>query len=439
MRKQFDYVASACNMMGINTKHYYENKEKAKTFIDGFKACVARCNNELLKRGLDNHSISILFNAFTEKETVGLYGRADNFGAKYLYGDSGGLQIVTAGRQITSELKTEVYNTQTACDFGMCFDIIPLETLSLVRSKTERSNPKNKLFIASKHKESGRLTGKNVREQCEVFAKKNAKTKAIIIVQGNNYDDMLLYFDEIFKEIPKELYPQIGGIATADTCMGTGQLETIEMLRAAHIISENYPEEFSKQLHLLGVGAHTRIEPLAFLQEKYLKKFQTLSYDSSSHTSAVLWGKFTEKRKTIKHGLTRSHGWDSTFSTVFDFFDGMHRVSKEEFLLLPYPAGEENGKFSKTGIVNRAKNPDIDLFYSYSLLCPMFVLYQIYDFIIEFDLMMKDTTPSDKPIAQLRNVENEVEMQYWFDNLAKYCQSERINSTERTSTLIDFF
>jgi len=75
-----------------------------------------------------------------------------------------------------------------------------------------------------------------------------------VIVQGNRWEDMVEWFDYIVGEIPASLQHRIAGIATADTCMGNGELESIEMLRAVRAIHDRYGPAYTNHVHLLGVG-----------------------------------------------------------------------------------------------------------------------------------------------------------------------------------------
>ncbi len=192
MKTKFDYVISACNMMGIGTKHYYETPEKKTALLNALNEMMQIVNKSLSEKltSIDS-SVSVLFNAFTESD---LYDKTRHMAAELVYADSGGLQIITAGREITEDLKDKVYEVQSKADRAMCFDIIPLDstTPKELRGTTERSNTGNKIFRNQDHAEAGRLTGLNILRQCEIFAKNGSAAKVLVIVQGNQYQDMVL-------------------------------------------------------------------------------------------------------------------------------------------------------------------------------------------------------------------------------------------------------
>ena len=428
-------------MLGVNTKHYYETEEKSAAFSAGLQEMMDIVNTSL-KSKLKNvdSSVSVLFNAFTEGDHTEIYEKTNNMGADLLYADSGGLQIVTAGKEITEPLKDKVYTVQCKADRGMCFDVIPLESVSLFRSKTERSKINNKLFISENHREAGRLTGGNILRQCEIFEQNNASTKVLVIVQGNRYDDMLMYFDEIQKQIPEKYMKYIAGIALADTCMGNGELESIEMLKAGHLISKTAHPAYSQHLHLLGVGSISRMKPVIYMSKAgLLDNFKRISYDSTTHTSSLLFGKFTANGKSDNIGLYRNPHAEMQLKKIYDFFESY--ISKYATLdkFYNFAFNPETGRFTKTEIVNRAKIGTTDNFIACASVCVMYVYYQVHDFILQLDKAWANAENDHSTIGKLSRLTSMDDLNYWIDNYSQHVGTNRIMRKEERNSLESFF
>ena len=139
-----EYVISACGMMGVFTNHVYDNHREVwrDSLIE-----LMQCLNESIAKKVKNTNptVATLFNAYTESSFTDRIAALNNMGAAKLYADSGGLQIVTAGKKITPEIKQQIYKTQTAADYAMCFDEIALGSFSVTRTRNERSNVGNKI------------------------------------------------------------------------------------------------------------------------------------------------------------------------------------------------------------------------------------------------------------------------------------------------------
>ena len=71
-----------------------------------------------------SHKFSMLYNGHTESS----FGeRFKPYNPYQVHADSGGLQMITLGLDITDELKDKVYENQAKyADVGMCFDEIPV-------------------------------------------------------------------------------------------------------------------------------------------------------------------------------------------------------------------------------------------------------------------------------------------------------------------------
>lgn len=234
-----------------------------------------------------------LFNAYTEKGVTAVLNR---FHFYDVHVDSGGLQMVLQNKKITQELKREIYHTQGKWGtVAMCFDEIPLYVRELVKSESSsnRTRIDNKMFLPELVKEKAQLTGQNVNDQLRVFKEIGSKCKVMMIAQGNCAEDFAEFIHYQYEQIDEDLRDGIKGIALADTCIGNGVLESIEMLHGLKLI--DIPEQYKKHVHLLGVGSLSRMMPVIELSRSgFLDKDLIVSLDSTTHTSAYVMGKLID-------------------------------------------------------------------------------------------------------------------------------------------------
>lgn len=446
--KKLEYVISAVGMTGVfapeETDPWFEtSKIASKNMIQSLKdKLYANCVNT-------QPLVSTLFNAYTEKNHVGEFRNFDNLNSDAVYADSGGLQIVTAGKTITSEIKQQIYKTQSYADYAMCFDVIPLSSVSLTRTRNERSNVGNKIFHYEKLQESAHATGDNIKAQTTYFRENNAKTKVIIIVQGNSASDMVEFFKGVVSRLSPEDYDNIGGMAVADTCIGNGELESIEMLRAAKQISEFCHPNIRRHLHVLGVGSISRMRPILYLLKSgYLDKFERVSYDSSSHTSTFQYGLLKLDGTCKSIGSYKTPAVDKHFRNVYNLFIDTFtelNVSEDRWIELVFGDGSGDWKFStiKNRLVTNPNNNEI----SAGLLCNFaHTLYQIHNFIMNLDKVMghelgsvKNNDIREMGLNRLLGIKTDAELDTWLYQNRTFIKSKRINRDENMINIEDFF
>jgi hypothetical protein len=387
--------------------------------------------------------LSALYNAYTEEQHLDALKFYNNLGLDSVYSDSGGLQIVTAGKQVTSEIKAKIYQLQSYADYAMCFDIISLKSVTKKRTRNERSNVGNKLFIQDDHLAAGRATGLNIKEQIRAFRELGAKTKVVIIVQGNDKDDMVAFYNEIEKVLDKDDWNYISGIAVADTCIGNGQLESVEMLRAAHAIALNAPDCVSNHLHILGVGSISRMAPVIYLiRSGYLDKFKYISYDSSSHTSTFTYGLLKLNGTCTRLGDVRNHKTSEHFTNVYEMFEPYLKniVTKDVLLDILFGPGSE--KWSYATVKNRAiksgKNNHIVMAH---LIKAIHTYFQIDNFMWNLDQVFLDKKTYGIELMSLLNVKTEEDMIKWIraQKGSNNISSKRITREEDHATLDRFY
>jgi hypothetical protein len=450
-KKQLDYVISAVGMMGVFTPDheafwYPEYKKMTLSLMESLNKRIAEtCHNT-------KPLVSTLYNAYTEKNHVDEFKRLENLGSASVYADSGGLQIVTAGKTITTDIKNQIYKTQTYADYAMCFDVIPLSSVSLTRTRNERSNVGNKIFHSEKHRDAAFATGDNVKAQASFFRTVGAKTKVIIIVQGNDIQDMVEYFKNITTRLDDVDYDNIGGLAIADTCMGNGELESIKMLVAAKEISKICHPNIKKHLHVLGVGSIYRMRPILYLLKSgYLSAFERVSYDSSSHTSTFQYGLLKVNGTCTSIGSTKTFAVDKHFRNVYNLFhDTFARYVSEDKFIDSIFTTDPQADWKYSTIKNRvieSGDPDVII---PSLLCnAAHTYYQIHNFITNLDKVMldefgilNDSNMNEytkmRPINSLLSIDTDEKMKDWLSFNSSSIKTKSIKRDTELATLEGF-
>lgn len=389
-----------------------------------------------------NNTISMLYNAYTEKGFLNNFKALDNLHAHSLYSDSGGLQIVTAGKTMTPEIKKEIYQTQAYADYAMCFDEIPLISTSKTRTRNERSNVKNKIFVSDRMQESALATGRNIKEQVEYFRSIGSNTKVIIIVQGNTAQHMVDWYKDIESLLTEEDYKNIGGLAIADTCMGNGQRESIEMLIAAKKISEFCHENVKHHLHVLGVGSISRMRPILYLiKGGYLSSYNLISYDSSSHTSTFDYGLLKLNGTCKSIGSTKTNSVDIHFRNVYNLFsDTLSKyVTEDQYIDSIFGDGSGDWKYS-TVKERGIKTNDPNYIIPNLLAKVAHTYYQIHNFTLNLDKLMGDELMIGKgPINSLLGVKNDAGMDGWIKNNHSMIKSKSISDSMNVINVETFF
>lgn len=442
---RIDYVISA-PAQGLLPSHRLNRLEYKDEFIKPVQEISTIVKNKI-REDCDSYDplVSLLFNAYTEVCYISSYQHFGNFLLDSVYSDSGGLQIVTAGRTNTPEIKQEIYRQQAYADYAMIFDEIPLDVKKetdhngkVIRSRNERSNYNNKSFIRSNHCDAAILTGKNVKEQIEAFKKLNTKTKVILIVQGNTTDDFQLYHDKICEQLEDDDYDHIGGLALADTCIGNGEFESIGMLRAAAAISKNCHDNIRSHLHILGVGSIKRLKPIIYLKRSgYLEHFDHISYDSSSHTSCFTYGLLKLNGTCVALGKGREKRGENYFSRVYNFFEPVLRtfVQRDKFLDITFGDGGPS-QWSYANIKRRARaSGDKNHYFAAHLSKMCYTYYMIHNFCVNVNKMFEETN------NPLLTVKDENDINEWIQDTSKTRKkkSKAIKIKEELTNLEGFF
>lgn len=437
--KKFEYVLSGIS--GTKILNDVRSEPWFDEFVDTAAAITNNAKSRLAKSNTSTTgSISILYNGHTEKNFGEKFRAQKDIGCDSIYADSGGLQMITLGKTITPELKQAVYKWQSFADYGFCFDTIPLEKTATIKASAERTSLGNKLFRESSIEATATQTGKDICEQLSYFEKNNAKTKGIVIVQGNTWQDMVKWFDFVLKQIPQSLRHRIQGIAVADTCMGNGELETIEMMIATRKIAEVHGAQYTNHIHLLGVGSIIRLRPtMLLIRSGYLDCVDRVSYDSTSHSSNVYMGKFLTDGSLKSVPAHRTRFSVDVFSRIYnrnlDLY-GNH-FTLEEFLHVVF--GDIN-KWTASAIIKNATDKHTDSQKALMFSIPWaFVVHQVEDFITNLDIDYGKEIIRGNSINELYYVKSDEDMDRWLGLHSRRVDSNRIARFGQTQSMEEFF
>lgn len=261
----------------------------------------------------NDHVFSVLFNAFTEKKMGPVI---ENTLKPYVYdvhADSGGLQMISRGMQMTPEVKKQIYATQGRySDVAMSFDEIPVYTLV---QKSVLKDAGNKVFDRSMLIPCAKETAKNLTEQIQFFLDSKTKTRPLAIIQGNCLETARIWADTLFKEVPANMHEAIGGIAIGSPALGVGELEEV---KKAFWFTQIPFDIKDKHLHMLGVGAMRRILPTLVFAKSGLFQDTFISYDSTTHTSCNIYGRYYYGKKHPNHQVVYKRPYCQKYKMMYD-------------------------------------------------------------------------------------------------------------------------
>lgn len=273
--------------------------------------------------------IGILFNALTEKAKANhpylesLYQR----GMRHIHADSGGLQAITLKKDVTPELKEQIYTTQSNYStYAMCFDEIPVRS-----GKNDSIITPERYYDPAMLDECAIKTGNNINEQIEVFKKNpNNRSKVLLILQGNCVESYTRWANLIWETIKPENREYIGGLALGHAALKGTNYNMMIILNA--IARSNIPREYCSVIHLLGVGNSDIFMPVYSLLQSPLFDFvKELTFDSTTHTKSYIYGSFsTPYRNLVKGGR-------NVIGPLLDFLKEMYsdyiKVARGKFII----------------------------------------------------------------------------------------------------------
>ncbi len=278
---ELEYVASAPGRLGFTNQEIMASDE----FRELLKMYFGIIHRD---RPKEEYDYAMLYNAYTEQEIPEKLETFGWFDAKTRYADSGGLQAITLGADITDEFKKSIYKNQCLnADIGMCFDEIPLHIASDGGSKIGSQNDRY-LFenmIVPKGIETGQHINNHILE-FRKYTESNAKVMAI--GQGQDYDSYAKYIGAVVDNIDVENYEYIQGVSLSGACRGNNLFTNIDIFNTVRHL--DVPNQFKNHIHFLGAGTFSKIIPAIIMhQSGFLKDFK-LSFDSTSHMSSYDFG-----------------------------------------------------------------------------------------------------------------------------------------------------
>jgi hypothetical protein len=414
------YVFSAPSMMKLQPCNLSkESPELYKIFSNIVGACVAKVKADVKNLIPDMElDVDILYNAFTEAEFGHHINTNNRFSFTKMYADSGGLQIVTLGKQVTDAIKKDIYKNQCHADFAMCFDEIPTRSILKSNGASSRSRVSDKMYFQAEAEQCALKTAHNIKEQCETISKINDTTNVMYIVQGNTEQDMYEWFK--YGTTVLDDYSRIGGLALADTCMGNGMLESVDMFIAYNRIREEFGEDKTKNhIHLLGVGSVNRLVPLLWVKDSLLPKDITVSFDSTSFSMTYMMGKFmTPAGKIIK-----SKDWEAYMNTVVDYFHDCIVESYPDFDKKVFVEHYMKSIMSTADTINNS--PDGTTYVSQAHITAT-IVYQLFGFVAQMRGVIDAMKTSNSPISKLQHAKNYDDVLKWKTQYSRYIDSSRI-------------
>lgn len=300
-KHSLEYVVSGTSYMRLSNPQTVNDPENVEMIKELFGLFVHKQKS---------HTFSALYNSYQES-SFGERFQCYNGHLEGIHADSGGLQIVTLGKQITPELKAKIYENQAKwATVGMCFDEIPV---ILLDGKSDRNDVKGRVFDVANFDKYATATGQNIRDQIEAFKKHNSNCKSFAILQGNCYDTYMQWTKTLLDAVPQEDHKYIGGVAMGAAALGTGPFEDVQ--RAFIASQVPFRNEHGKlKLHVLGVGSVRRLLPYLIFCQNGLYDHIEISYDSTTHSRAAETGLYYMGNGTIKY----SRQWSSLYDTFYD-------------------------------------------------------------------------------------------------------------------------
>lgn len=412
-----EYVASGMSYFRFNYEEAYHG-----TLNKFINKCLASL------QGVGEHKFSCLYNAHVEKKFGPML--QDHFKSCHeVYADSGGLQIITLGHQITDELKNKVYANQAKyADLALSFDEIPVGT---IHGRVEKKDMKNRFFDRANFVERAKGTGVNLREQIEFFDKAESEARPLFICHGNDLDTFTRWSEIALKQIPKNLHSRIGGIAISGASLGTGALEDV---KRAFYYTQLPMSETTPHLHMLGMGSVLRLVPTLMFINSGLYGKTRVSYDSTSATSGPHLGRYYAQHGWIDFPKTRNNQYEFMYKEIKQNVPWFDHDIDTFYEGLTTAARVFEKKYPKKGI-----DPVLESFIA-------LITTEIMNFCRNVHEVVQKPAKASKwcnPIqtaayTSLLNVKNLQDFQHWERQAGKYLDSNNVPPYAPTS-LEDLF
>ena len=413
MSKKYIYVASGIGFTRITLKQMIENQETQQYISDCFR---------LLRTHYEDQDFGILFNAFVEKKFGPIfqdYYKKDVYG---IYADSGGLQAITLGKEVTPEFKTNIFNIQKKySDYAMSFDDIPVTVTS--NESKRGSELSTRFYDKTKLEECAMSTALSLKEQINIFMDKpESTTKPFLIIQGSDEESYTRWTDVCLSVLTDKEAEQITSIAIGAASLGNGRIEDMDKTFYFNQIKHKFNTE---NVHYLAHGSVNRLLPIALFSDSFLKDLN-ISFDSTTHTMAPYFGNYND-----------ADGNSITYTRNLD--DNTVKVYNDVKRNIPFYSKtlEEFHQFVHSSLT-KSTDPDETArsTLSYIISCIMNFQTTLHN-IKSSNKVLENIVGRDYPIyKELKKVTDAKEYLEWRDKVARYMPSRRI-STQKTETFGD--
>lgn len=418
---QWEYVISALSHTGLDNKLIFESPD------------VMNKINDMIGTSQDkhNHKISLLFNAFTEKN---LGPRLIQYDQAYkIHSDSGGLQVVTLGKNIDLEMRQKIYKVQADySDVAMSFDDMPVE---LSGDKSTKLDTGSRYFDAKNFEERSRNSGKNLLEQINFFLDEKTKARPLVILHGNDINWYQQNLNYILDEIPEDKWQYIDGISCGSGAMGFGDLENVE--RAAVMAFIDAPVHMKQKYHVLGVGSLGRMMPLVSLVNNgVFDKDVHISYDSSSLTISFTMGFYHFDSYWCKEKLANMT-YNETFMRMYDDVSAKSRqhfnidINREDLyaLMCTSKAMSPRGESPEKYLTNAAVLLNSVMNFNYLL----------NKLTHDPEFLQKYISERNHNLMSLKFIKSKDDFFRWKKDYGRFFKSMRISEKTNSSSLESFF
>ena len=330
---ELDYVSGSfygyLRIGNANKDLELENINDAKDLLDYTKSKL---------KGYFN--FSTLFNAYQEEKGGQTLANNDGLGHKKIYSDSGGLQVLTAGKVIDDTIRDKVYEVQAKySDYAMTFDEMPLMIADELGDNAVNGNV-GQVYIDELIPISAKKCAEHIQKQINKFEELKSNTKILPILHGYTPETFLEYAENIFNNL-ENVGDHIQGIAIASlrghSDNKVGIMKLFDYLPKI-INSSRLNKQYLNHIHLLGVARPQRIIPIIMMLKKGLLPVKRVSFDSTAITKSYTIGKVypnleeyknDEKAKKFSPVLTLNSYTDKSHPNIEQFYINIHNLFKD--------------------------------------------------------------------------------------------------------------
>jgi hypothetical protein len=324
---ELDYVSgSFCSFIKMQNK----NKDIEKENIVDVSALIKYVHSKL--KGY--FTISSLFNAYQEVKDGKLMYENNKFSHTSLYADSGGLQVITAGKVIDDDVKEKVYKTQAMyCDYAMTFDEMPLKVVKELANGSVAGSD-GQVYIDELIPITAKNSAKHIQKQIDMFNELKTNTKIMPILHGYDGETFLQYGETILNEL-HHIGDYIQGIAIASlrghADNKVGLMKVFDYVPKI-VNSDRIDAKHKQHIHLLGVGAMQRLIPALMMVKKGILPIKKLSFDSTKIMQSYTFGKVFQNVDEYKNPrdyspvLTLKKFDDAEYPNIKQYYQNVHNL-----------------------------------------------------------------------------------------------------------------